>query len=291
MAQGYRRRLQAELERLFPLKLAESWDNTGLLVDPGAEPAEERSGILLTNDLTEAVVQEAVDLNVGFIYTYHPMPFRGQKRLTQEDATQRIVTRCIREDIVVYSPHTACDNAFGGVNDWLAASFGSDAQVKPVVALEGDGIAAGSGRGRRITLPSSRTLGQAIDDVKHHAQVPHARFAPANKLLEAGVKRDSTSVREILDSTSVKSVAVQAGSGISVLANVVDVDLWVTGEASHHDVLAANAQGVSVVLLEHSNSERAFLPTLAKRLAEACDFVPAHAIHVSKVDADPLHVV
>eukprot|EP00512_Aurantiochytrium_limacinum_P014283 CAMPEP_0171584498 /NCGR_PEP_ID=MMETSP0961-20121227/11436_1 /TAXON_ID=87120 /ORGANISM="Aurantiochytrium limacinum, Strain ATCCMYA-1381" /LENGTH=289 /DNA_ID=CAMNT_0012141911 /DNA_START=77 /DNA_END=942 /DNA_ORIENTATION=+ len=278
---GFRQRVVQELQKFFPLSLAESWDNTGLLVDPGNDgEAEEAVGVLLTNDLTEQVLEEAVSLGVGTIVTYHPMPFQGQKRLTQKDATQRIVTKCIRNDIWVYSPHTACDNSMHGVNDWLASMFGDDAKVEPIVPIEGEGIPAGSGRGRRVELREARNLGEVIQDIKKIAQVPHARFAPANKFLEATVRRDATSVAEILKTAQVKSAVVQAGSGASVLSSAVDVDLWVSGEMSHHEVLAANAQGVSVVLLEHSNSERAYLHHLAKRLSEI-SFIPAGAVQVS----------
>ena len=67
-----------------------------------------------------------------------------------------------------------------------------------------------------------------------------------------------------------------------------DADVWVTGEMSHHDLLAANADGVSVVLAEHSNSERGFLPHVAQRLTDAVDGV---VCTVSASDADPVLIV
>lgn len=68
------------LEKFAPLKLAESWDNVGLLVDPiEAVPIRK---ILLTNDLTEEVVNEAVSHRAGLIVTYHPNIFQGLKSVT-----------------------------------------------------------------------------------------------------------------------------------------------------------------------------------------------------------------
>lgn len=68
------------LEKFAPLKLAESWDNVGLLVDPMQAAPIRR--ILLTNDLTESVVNEAILQRVGLIITYHPSIFQGLKSVT-----------------------------------------------------------------------------------------------------------------------------------------------------------------------------------------------------------------
>lgn len=68
------------LENFAPLKLAEEWDNVGLLVDPiEAMPIKT---VLLTNDLTEGVVEEAVKMNVGLIVSYHPNIFQGLKSVS-----------------------------------------------------------------------------------------------------------------------------------------------------------------------------------------------------------------
>jgi len=88
--------------------------------------------------------------------------------------------------------------------------------------------------------------------------------------------------------TTVASLAVCAGSGGSVLRKCTDVDVWVTGEMGHHEVLAANARGVSVVLTNHTNTERQYLrDVLAPALHAA---MPDIAVHVSQRDRDPLTV-
>lgn len=70
----------SHLEEFAPSKSAESWDNTGLLIDP-MDPSP-ISKVLITNDLTEDVMQEAIDLKVGMILSYHPPIFKGLKTLT-----------------------------------------------------------------------------------------------------------------------------------------------------------------------------------------------------------------
>uniref|UniRef100_A0A7S2WS61 NIF3-like protein 1 n=1 Tax=Mucochytrium quahogii TaxID=96639 RepID=A0A7S2WS61_9STRA len=115
------------LKGLFPLKLAESWDNVGVLVDPRLPgemvPADLPTNVLLTIDMTERVVEEAIEKGCNMIVAYHPSPFTSFKKVSSRNITQKLVLKCIKNNILVYSPHTACDNASGGVNDWLAVSW------------------------------------------------------------------------------------------------------------------------------------------------------------------------
>uniref|UniRef100_A0A3P9JDY9 NIF3-like protein 1 n=1 Tax=Oryzias latipes TaxID=8090 RepID=A0A3P9JDY9_ORYLA len=111
------------LEQLAPLSLAESWDNVGLLVEP-SKPRPVKT-ILLTNDLTDAVMAEAEALSCDLIISYHPPLFRPVKRLNQKDWKQRLAIRAVEAGIAVFSPHTSWDSVKGGVNDWLVAGLGS----------------------------------------------------------------------------------------------------------------------------------------------------------------------
>lgn len=83
-------------------------------------------------------------------------------------------------------------------------------------------------------------------------------------------------------------MALCAGSGGSIL-KAVSADLYLTGEMLHHDVLEAVHNGASVILTNHSNSERGFLKSFATTLTKLLgnDVL----ISVSKLDADPLLIV
>lgn len=87
----------------------------------------------------------------------------------------------------------------------------------------------------------------------------------------------------------IQTVAVVAGSGGSLLKGV-RADLYLTGEMSHHDVLAAVANGTSVLLCDHSNTERGYLFNRLK-----CDLTSLLSstveIITSKFDGDPLTVI
>lgn len=86
----------------------------------------------------------------------------------------------------------------------------------------------------------------------------------------------------------IRTVAICAGSGASVL-NGVASDLYLTGEMGHHDVLAALAQNTSVVLCEHSNTERGYLREVLKPWLEN-DLAPTDEVIISQLDRDPLTV-
>ncbi len=113
----------ARLEQLAPTDGAEEWDNVGLLLEPSKNPTVER--VLLTNDLTEEVVDEALSLpgkKVGLIVSYHPPIFSPLRRLTQVSAKERIILRCVASQLAIYSPHTALDRQ---INGWLVQGLGS----------------------------------------------------------------------------------------------------------------------------------------------------------------------
>ena len=92
----------------------------------------------------------------------------------------------------------------------------------------------------------------------------------------------------LIADSSVNSIGVCAGSGASVLSGC-QADLWITGETSHHEVLDAVHMGTSVILCEHSNTERGYLKIFAGKLDTILE--NKVDIHVSENDSDPLNVI
>ncbi|KAM9336192.1 NIF3-like protein 1 [Symphorus nematophorus] len=337
------------MEELAPLSLAESWDNVGLLVEPSkSRPIRT---ILLTNDLTEAVMEEAEAMSCDLIVSYHPPLFRPIKRLVQKDWKQRLAIRALEAGIAIFSPHTSWDSVRGGVNDWLVSGLGggqvsvlsqafysathshkleftvksseelnaileqlkacdsgttlqhsvsrpdnsgihvsmtcTDSALTPSVQtlLQHNPFPSlclnilklekapmyNHGQGRLSVLDEPVTVATAVQKMKSHLGLSHLRLA--------------LGVGQTLESF-VRTVAVCAGSGASVL-NGVKADLYMTGEMSHHEVLDAVAKGTSVILSDHSNSERGFLAVFKEKLSVR---LPVTVV-VSKADRDPLEVV
>ncbi len=108
------------VEKIAPLGLAQSWDNVGLLV---GDPERPMRNILLTIDVTQAVVAEARQLHTDLILSYHPLIWDGLKRIRTDDRSS-VVYELIRSGIAVFSIHTALDAVAGGVNDGLAEILG-----------------------------------------------------------------------------------------------------------------------------------------------------------------------
>jgi dinuclear metal center YbgI/SA1388 family protein len=114
----------SQFKQYAPLYLAEqSWDNVGLLVEPNENNSIVET-ILFTNDLTEPVLDEAIQRQAQLIISYHPPIFSPLKRLTQNNWKERIILKCIKHGIAVYSPHTSWDAVENGINQWLISAFG-----------------------------------------------------------------------------------------------------------------------------------------------------------------------
>ncbi|XP_014671917.1 PREDICTED: NIF3-like protein 1 [Priapulus caudatus] len=150
-----------KLEEIAPLSLAASWDNVGLLVEPS--PPHPVKSILITNDLTEDVLDEAIENKASMVIAYHPPIFQPLKRLRATSWKERIVVKCAENRIALYSPHTCLDAVDGGVNDWLISAFKpSDGkwQVRPISAVTASKTLSGAGYRVEINVPPN--VGQDV---------------------------------------------------------------------------------------------------------------------------------
>ena len=109
------------LEELAPLKYAEDFDNVGLLI---GDYATKVTGVLVTLDTLESVVDEAIAKNCNLIVSFHPIIFSGLKKLTGANYVERVVLKAIKNDIAIYAIHTALDNSFKGVSAKMAEVLG-----------------------------------------------------------------------------------------------------------------------------------------------------------------------
>lgn len=123
----------ALLEELSPLSYSEGFDNTGLLVgDANANV----SGILVTLDTLEKVVDEAIDKNCNLIVSFHPIIFSGLKKITGRTYVERVVQKAIKHDIAIFSNHTALDNSWNGVNAMICEKLGLKNRTVLIPQLE-----------------------------------------------------------------------------------------------------------------------------------------------------------
>lgn len=105
------------IETIAPLSYQETYDNAGLII--GSKEKEIEKAIICL-DITEEVLNEAIDKQCQLIISHHPLIFKGFKKLNGKNATERIIVKAIQHDIAIYAAHTNLDNVNQGVNAMLA---------------------------------------------------------------------------------------------------------------------------------------------------------------------------
>ena len=109
------------LEVLAPSAYQESYDNAGLIV---GDPSTNLTGVLLSLDCTEAVIDEAVRKECNVVVAHHPIVFKGLKRLNGKNYVERTVIKAIQNNVAIYAIHTNLDHVPNGVNSMIAARLG-----------------------------------------------------------------------------------------------------------------------------------------------------------------------
>lgn len=238
-----------QLNQIAPLSLAESWDNVGLLAGDLHVPVQR---LMTCLTLTPEVLHEAVLKKVGLIVAHHPIPFKPIDRITTQTTTGRILWTAIQHSIAIYSPHTAWDNAPSGINRQLAGIL-QLGNLRPLLVSPKPELA-------------SRELGSGIVG-------DFANPIPIDSLWERLAKCIPEIQPRCTESgrRSVSRVGIVCGSGASMLHLAVkhQCDAFVTGEATYHQVLEAQASGVAMLLMGHFASERFAMRKLASMLEES----------------------
>lgn len=114
--------ISALIESIAPLQFQENYDNAGLIV---GHPDDEITGVMLSLDVTEQVIDEAVRNNCNLVLAHHPIVFNGLKRLNGSNYVERTVIQAIKKGVAIYAAHTNLDNVLmNGVNQKFASKLG-----------------------------------------------------------------------------------------------------------------------------------------------------------------------
>ncbi|MFA1820433.1 Nif3-like dinuclear metal center hexameric protein [Virgibacillus oceani] len=109
------------MEKLAPNTFAYDWDNVGLQIGSYNQDVKR---VMVTLDVLESVVDEAIDQDVELIISHHPLLFQSMKQIDTDTPKGRMLQKLIQHNITVYSSHTNLDIAYGGVNDILCEKIG-----------------------------------------------------------------------------------------------------------------------------------------------------------------------
>lgn len=111
----------SHLEKVAPLQFQETYDNSGLIT---GNRKMKITGILITLDCIESVVEEAIANNCNLIVAHHPIIFSGLKKINGNNYVERVIIKAIKNDIAIYAIHTNLDNVAHGVNSKLCEKLG-----------------------------------------------------------------------------------------------------------------------------------------------------------------------
>lgn len=216
------------------------------------------SGALLCLDVTEAVVDEAVQKGCNLIVSHHPLIFRKLSRISDENYVQRTVRKAIKNDVTIVSMHTNMDAAAGGVNFKIAEKLG----LKNVQFFGGekevDGVKGGSGVIGEISdedILKTAQAGKLSDEVKEH----FAEGIAADDLVL--LLRDRFGVECVqcnqLLRRPIRKVALCGGSGSFLLGDAIaaGADAFITGEMSYHEYFG-HEQEIQICVIGHYQSEQ-----------------------------------
>lgn len=250
-----------QIERVWPIDSAESWDNPGLSFGKTSKPVVRA---VLAVDATPDVIEEAAAIGADLLITHHPVIFRSLTTLAGSGATHLVLAKAIELDIALFSAHTNVDHIDGGVSHTLATSLGLES-LSP--------LDAESGHGRIGNLPRQTSLGEFSDFLA--AKLPGTT---------QGVMVQGN------PAMAIRRVAVLAGAGDSFIDGVfgTDADVYVTSDLRHHPALDFKTKALqankALINISHWAAESLWLEGAALKLRNSIEGVD---FTVSKLSTDP----
>ena len=221
-----------------PAQLAAQWDNVGLLVGEADATVKK---ILVSLDITEAVVAEAIEVGADLIVAHHPVmncTWHKVQHVVTSDAQGRMLTQMIRNHISAICMHTNLDAAEGGINDVLAEKLG-------LGCIE------------HLTEEKIGRIGT------RNCQLPLVEFLPfVLKSLECNGLRYKDCGKPVY------RVAVGGGACSDYIQQAIDAgcDTFVTSDLRYHEFL--DTQEINLIDAGHFPTENIICPVLSKRLRE-----------------------
>jgi dinuclear metal center YbgI/SA1388 family protein len=253
--------IRRHLDAVFLPRLAEEWDNTGLLVGRKSAPVQR---VMTCLTITPSTAAEAITRQTDLVVAHHPLPFRPLQKITEDTTPARLLLDLIENRIAVYSPHTSFDSAATGINQQLAVGIGLTG-ISPLIPDDDD---PDVGAARHGEFAEPLTLSELADRV--------TAFLGVSGIKTAGPALDR-----------ITRVAVACGSGGEFLgcARRSGCQALVTGETNFHTCLEAESVEMALLLPGHYASERFAIEKLAERLGETFSNVE---IWASADESDPI---
>lgn len=220
------------IRKIAPEEFQEDWDNSGYQV----RIKNETDKVILCMDVTDKVIDYAIETGSKLIISHHPMIFTGVKRIDEDSYLGKNIIKLIENKISVYSSHTSLDVSDRGVNVALAEALGL-----PIV--------------ENFAMTDTTTIGYVLSNnmgdkiyerLKDLGAIFYGKKVPVEKL------------------------AIVGGAGMSYFDEAIakGVDMFITGDVKHHDGQRGYEENISLVDLTHYGSEKFVLNKLKDLLEE-----------------------
>lgn len=258
------------LDRMYPPYLADSWDNTGLLI--GDSEREVRK-VMSCLGICEQTVIEAVESQVDLIIAHHPFPFHAIKRLRTDETDGRFAWELIGARISLYSPHTAHDSAAYGINWQLSERLGLQDTVPLVFAAPENShdISAANttdnemppvGQGRIGRFPETIPLSEVLRMCKEMLGIANIQYVGDLEM-------------------PIRTLAIGCGAAETFLplAHQQGAEALLLGEARFHTCLEAESLGMALIIPGHYASERFALDQMAEYIKATFPELEVFASH------------
>ena len=256
------------LEEFAPLALQDGYDNAGLQI--GLAEDAEATGALLCLDVTEDVVDEAVQFGCNLIVSHHPLLFHPAKSITAGDYVGRTILKAIRNNVAVYAAHTNLDSAFEGVNFKMAEKMGlKNLQcLSPKCEYQRKGETVSAGEGLIGTLPQPLSQKELMEQVKEIFNLRSLRVNNA-------------------EPRKVTKVALCGGSGAFLIPKAIEMgaDAFVTGEIGYHNFFG-HEKDLLLMEIGHYESEQYTLEILHDVVSKA---VPSLSVYCTEKNTNPIN--
>ena len=256
--------ITSAIEQFAPLSLQLDYDNSGLQI---GHADDDVTAVMLCLDVTEDVVQEALDRKCELIITHHPLLFRGLKSITGRTPVMRIVETALRGGVAIYSAHTNLDCASRGVSSEMAR----------MLHLENCEVLSPSPTGNGSTglgIVGSISPTPAIEFLRH-----------LKETFEVKALRYSAQSPQLV----ICRVALCGGSGAEFIpqAKAAGADIYVSGDIKYHD-FTSHASDIMIADIGHYESEVCARKLFARILREQ---FPDLVTHTAESDRNPIGVL
>ncbi len=233
------------MNQIAPEDFALDWDNVGLLV--GSKNTDIHK-IIIGLDLTDEIIDQAINSGANMIITHHPIFFGGVKKITDSSESQRII-KLIKNDICHFAAHTNLD----------ISDFGTNVALFNRLELENmQGF-------EDLEYGYMGRVGQLKNEMSLQKFTQHVKNKLALEKINFYGKPDAI----------IKKVALCSGAASNkkyfALAKQKDCDVYLTGDIKYHDALLALDMNLNLVDITHFASEKIFAPMLKNKLQESLD--------------------